>query len=164
MNASANNRSSKLSMTSSGFTLIELMVTIAVLAIIVSIAAPNISNQIANQRNKSTAATLENALKEAKAESMIRRQTLTFTYDNKGDDDAGTIVIAQGANTIASYSYSAKSKLSDSASKPTITFEPSKRVDALAYTICDDNSNATVRQVSISSVMNISSQTGGKCS
>ena len=152
----------KLRMTSSGFTLIELMVTIAVLAIIVGIAAPNISNQIANQRNKSTAATLENALKEAKAESMIRRQTLTFTYNNNGTN-AGTIVIAQGANTIASYSYNAKSTLSDSDSKSTITFEPSKRVDALTYTICDENTNATVRQVSISSVVNITSQTGGTC-
>ncbi|HAR76075.1 MAG TPA: pilus assembly protein, partial [Psychrobacter sp.] len=52
-------------MSSSGFTLIELMVTIAVLAIIVSIAAPSISMQLANQRVKSTAATLANALSEA---------------------------------------------------------------------------------------------------
>ena len=162
MNASARNLPQKLRTTSSGFTLIELMVTIAVLAIIAGIATPNISNQIANQRNKSTAATLENALKEAKAESMIRRQTLTFTYNNNGTN-AGTIVIAHGANTIASYSYNAKSTLSDSDSKPTITFEPSKRVDALTYTICDENTNATVRQVSISSVVNISSQTGGTC-
>ena len=44
---------------SSGFTLIELMVTIAVMAIIVSIAAPNVSSQLANQRVKSTTATLQ---------------------------------------------------------------------------------------------------------
>ncbi len=145
-----------------GFTLIELMVTIAVLAIIVSIAAPNISTQLANQRNKVTAVTLENALKEAKAESMIRRQTLTFTYNNNGAN-AGTIVIAKGTNPLISYSYNAKSTLSDSDSKTTITFEPSKRVDALTYTICDANVNATPRQVSISSAVNISSQTGGTC-
>ena len=66
MNAAVNNLPLKLHMTRSGFTLIELMVTIAVLAIIVSIAAPGISNQLANQRVKSTTATLVNALKEAK--------------------------------------------------------------------------------------------------
>ena len=148
---------------SSGFTLIELMVTIAVMAIIMSIAAPSVSSQLANQRVKSTTATLANALKEAKAESMIRRQTLTFTYNNKGSDDAGTIVIAQGTNIIASYSYDAKSTLRDSATKPTITFEPSKRVDALTYTICDDNAKATPRQVSISKLAMITTTTGGTC-
>ena len=76
MNASANDLPSKLKASSSGFTLIELMVTIAVLAIIASIATPSISNQLANQRVKSTTATLVNALKEAKAESLIRRQEI----------------------------------------------------------------------------------------
>ena len=80
MNASVNNRQTNRLMANSGFTLIELMVTIAVLAIIVSIAAPSISTQLANQRVKSTAATLENALKEAKAESVIRRQPLALSY------------------------------------------------------------------------------------
>lgn len=163
MNASTHNLPQKLRMTSSGFTLIELMVTIAILAIIASIATPNISNQIANQRNKSTAATLENALKEAKAESMIRRQEIEFSYNNNATDEAGTITIESDNGVIATYQYSAKSTLSDSATKPTITFKPSKRVDALTYTICDENTNATVRQVSISSVVNISSQIGGTC-
>lgn len=103
MNASINNLPRKLRVTSSGFTLIELMVTIAVLAVIVGIAAPNISTQLANQRVKSTAATLANALKEAKAESIIRRQNLTFNYNNNGTN-AGSINIGN----IFSYSYSAK--------------------------------------------------------
>ncbi len=68
--------------TNAGFTLIELMVTIAVLAIIVSIAAPNISTQLANQRVKATTATLVNALKEAKAESVIRRQNINVVYSS----------------------------------------------------------------------------------
>lgn len=148
----------------SGFTLIELMVTIAVLAIIVSIAAPNVSTQLANQRVKATAATIENALKEAKAESIIRRQSLSFTYNNNGTN-AGTVVIAQGATVLASYSYSAKSTVSNSASKTTITFEPTKRVDALTYTICDSNTDATPYQVIITNVANITTKTnaGATC-
>ncbi|MDE4454484.1 prepilin-type N-terminal cleavage/methylation domain-containing protein [Psychrobacter sp. DAB_AL62B] len=145
-------------MTSSGFTLIELMVTIAVLAIIVSIAAPNISNQLANQRVKSTTATLANALKEAKVESIIRRQNLTFTYNNNGTN-TGSISIAN----ISSHSYSAKSTITDSESKNPITFEPSKRVESTTYTICDENAAATPRQVSISKLANISIKSGGAC-
>ena len=134
------------------------MVTIAVLAIIVSIAAPNISTQLANQRVKSTTATLANALKEAKAESIIRRQDLTFTYNNNGTN-AGSINIGN----IFSYGYSSKSTITDSESKNPITFEPSKRVESTIYTICDENAAATPRQVSVSKIANISIKSGGTC-
>lgn len=158
MNASANKVAQRLQVSSSGFTLIELMVTIAVLAIIVSIAAPNISTQLANQRVKSTTATLANALKEAKAESIIRRQDLTFTYNNNGTN-AGSINIGN----ISSYGYSSKSTITDSESKNPITFEPSKRVESTIYTICDENAAATPRQVSVSKIANISIKSGGTC-
>ena len=158
MNASANKVAQRLQVSSSGFTLIELMVTIAVLAIIVSIAAPNISTQLANQRVKSTTATLANALKEAKAESIIRRQDLTFTYNNNGTN-AGSINIGD----IFSYRYSAKSNITDSESKNPITFEPNKRVESTIYTICDENAAATPRQVSVSKLANISIKSGGTC-
>ena len=158
MNASANKVAQRLQVSSSGLTLIELMVTIAVLAIIVSIAAPNISTQLANQRVKSTTATLANALKEAKAESIIRRQDLTFTYNNNGTN-AGSINIGN----ISSYGYSSKSTITDSESKNPITFEPSKRVESTIYTICDENAAATPRQVSVSKIANISIKSGGTC-
>lgn len=145
--------------TNAGFTLIELMVTIAVMAIIVSIAAPNVSTQLANQRVKSTAATLENALKEAKAESIIRRQELAFTYNNNSTS-AGTINVA----SIASYNYNAKSTIKTAPTSTSITFEPSKIVStAVVYTICDSNTAASPRQVSISKLANVSSKLGGTC-
>lgn len=158
MNASVNHQPQKLHMTSSGFTLIELMVTIAVLAIIVGIAAPSISTQLANQRVKSTASTLENALKEAKAESIIRRQDLTFTYNNNGTN-VGVISVAN----VSSYSYSGKSTITDSESKNTITFKPSKRVDSIIYTICDSNKSVKSRQIEVSKIANITNKLGGTC-
>ena len=158
MNASTNKVAQKLRMSSSGFTLIELMVTIAVLAIIVGIAAPSISTQLANQRVKSTTATLANALKEAKAESLIRRQNISVTYSNNAQS-SGTINVA----SIATYSYSIKSTITDSESKNPVTFEPSKRVESTIYTICDENTAATPRQVSVSKLANISIKSGGTC-
>ena len=139
------------------------MVTIAVLAIIVSIAAPNISTQLANQRVKSTAATLANALKEAKVESIIRRQNVTVVYN---DASTSKTITLRGSNTtaspIASYNYNVSSTLvSDPA---TITFEPSKRVSSdVTYTICDTNTSASPRQIVVSKVANISNATGGTC-
>jgi len=160
VNASLNELTPKLKNTSSGFTLIELMVTIAVLAIIAGIAAPNISTQLADQRVKSTTAALLNALKEAKVESAIRRQNITFSYDNDGDN-AGTIEIENDSDTIATYKYDADSTITSTASQ--IEFKPSKTVDAMVYTICDSNNSASPRQVVITAVANISSQLGGSC-
>ena len=134
------------------------MVTIAVLAISVGIAAPSISTQLANQRVKSTASTLENALKEAKAESIIRRQDLTFTYNNNGTN-VGVISVAN----VSSYSYSGKSTITDSESKNTITFKPSKRVDSIIYTICDSNKSVKSRQIEVSKIANITNKLGGTC-
>ena len=162
MNASANTVVQKLRMTSSGFTLIELMVTIAVLAIIVSIAAPNISTQLANQRVKSTTATLENALKEAKAESIIRRQNVTVTYNNTSTPKVITITTPNSI-TIANYSYNVKNTIKPDTAI-TIVFEPSKRVKtARTYTICDSNNNATSSQVEVNKIANITTKLGGTC-
>ncbi|MGP4862732.1 pilus assembly FimT family protein [Psychrobacter sp. T6-5] len=165
MNASMNSLPTSLRTASSGFTLIELMVTIAVLAIIVSIAAPNISTQLANQRVKSTTVTLVNALKEAKAESLIRRQTITLTFDNDGTD-TGTIMIDNTA-IIASYSYDAKSTISavdsDSATVTNIEFKPTKTADERVFTICDSNTVASPRRVIVSALGNTTSQIAGTC-
>ena len=162
MNASANKVAQKLRMTSSGFTLIELMVTIAVLAIIVGIAAPSISTQLANQRVKSTTATLANALKEAKAESIIRRQNVTLSYNNTSTPKMITVTTPD-SKTIANYSYNVKSTIKPDTAI-TIVFEPSKRVNtARTYTICDSNANATSRQTEVDQVANITNKVGGAC-
>lgn len=162
MNASQNNLPHRLRITSSGFTLIELMVTIAVLAIIVGIAAPNISNQLANQRVKSTTATLANALKEARVESVIRRQEIKVSYSNN-NNKAGTIKIKEDDNlksVIAIYSYDARSIVKGD----DIKFKPNKTADKETLTICDKNTNATPRQVKVSKLGNVTTELGGKCS
>ena len=151
--------------TNAGFTLIELMVTIAVLAIIVSIAAPNISTQLANQRVKATTATLVNALKEAKAESVIRRQNINVVYSST----AKTIVLQNTSNTVLStYSINSKSTISISPETvTTVTFQPNKMTSnstQVTYTICDSNTVASPRQVEVSTIASVSNKLGGACS
>ena len=162
MRASKNSLSPTIQIRSSGFTLIELMVTIAVLAIIVGIAAPSISTQLANQRVKSTTATLVSALKEAKAESVIRRQSITLVVDQTNKTiELKRIVDKQVESTLATYTFNLKSAIkSDSTNTK---FEPSKVANAMEYTICDENAAATPRQVSISKLANISIINSGSC-
>ena len=168
MNASTNKVAQKLRMSSSGFTLIELMVTIAVLAIIVGIAAPSISTQIANQRVKSTAINIESALKEAKAESIIRRQNVTVTYSNT----LNTITLTgRNSTVIATYNVNSQSTVSRVITPATVTqvvFQPNKLISGasteVVYAICDSgSSNETPRQVRINSIANISITNAGSC-
>lgn len=162
MNASKNKLSYQWQTASSGFTLIELMVTIAVLAIIVTIAAPSISTQLANQRVKSTTATLISALKEAKSESLIRRQQVTMSID-----DSATNKIITLSDSIASYKYDTKSSISvvdeDDTAVTSANFSPSKTADKRTYTICDINTAVSVRQISVSAIGVITSKLGGTC-
>ncbi|WP_350587790.1 prepilin-type N-terminal cleavage/methylation domain-containing protein [Psychrobacter sp. 78a-MNA-CIBAN-0178] len=162
MNASAKNIPYQLRMNSSGFTLIELMVTIAVLAIIVSIAAPNISTQLANQRVKSTTATLANALKEAKVESILRRQPLTLSFDNtKKTIKIDHMVLGVVKTNIASYKYDAKSTIKPNATST--KFSPNKTANATVYSICDSNNAATPLKVTVSAIAAISVKSEGTC-
>ncbi|WP_296237968.1 pilus assembly FimT family protein [Psychrobacter sp. UBA5136] len=158
MKVSENNVAKKLRMASSGFTLIELMVTIAVLAIIVSIAAPNISAQLANQRVKSTTAILENALKEARAESLIRRQDIKVGIDD--NEHMIKIELKDTSSTIvASYSYNTKSTITGN----DVEFQSYKIANEETITICDSNLAAATRQVMVSAIGQVTSQLGGTC-
>ena len=136
------------------------MVTIAVLAIIVGIAAPSINTQLANQRVKSTTATLANALKEARVESVIRRQEIEVSYD----DESHTIMIKvdDGSNEdeIATYQYNAKSIIDGD---DDIKFKPNKTADDETYTICDSNEAASPREITVSKLGNVNTQLGGSC-
>ena len=162
MNASTNNRPLTLRTTNSGFTLIELMVTIAVLAIIVGIAAPSISTQLANQRVKSTTATLANALKEAKTESRILRQPLTLKYDdNSKVIKTQNIVSGKVVSTIASYKYDKKTTITSASTSN--QFNPNKTADATTYIICDVDSKGSSRQIEVSKISSIAINLGGLC-
>ena len=135
------------------------MVTIAVLAIIVSIAAPNISTQLANQRVKSTTATLHNALKEAKVESVIRRHAVTVSYDNTSSPKS-IIIRGIDSQSIATYNYDDKTIIKG---ENNTTFNSNKTADETTYTICDSNTTASFRQISVSKLGNITTQLAGSC-
>ncbi len=56
-----------------GFTLIELMVTIAVMANIATMAAPSFNNMLISQNLKTTAFNMKDTLKEARSRAMLNR-------------------------------------------------------------------------------------------
>ena len=70
---------------SSGFTLIELMVTVTILAIIATIAAPSIFEMLANMEAKRVRQDIMSTLSTGKVESLMRRQDVTACLANDQD-------------------------------------------------------------------------------
>ncbi|HKM28006.1 MAG TPA: GspH/FimT family pseudopilin [Thiopseudomonas sp.] len=65
-----------------GFTLIELMVAVAILAIVLSIAIPSFSTILLNNRISTTADELHTAVQLARSEAIKRKKTVTLCRAN----------------------------------------------------------------------------------
>ncbi|WDE16297.1 prepilin-type N-terminal cleavage/methylation domain-containing protein [Acinetobacter schindleri] len=74
-----------------GFTLIELMVTIAVLAIVAGMAAPSFSSMIEQYKLKKNTEELINVLKEARAKSIVDVREVTLNLNSDAMDSGSTI-------------------------------------------------------------------------
>ena len=64
---------------SDGFTLIELMVVMSILAVLASLAAPSMSKLIATQRLRSAAGDMHLALVKARSEAVKRNKDVTIS-------------------------------------------------------------------------------------
>ena len=147
------------------------MVTIVVLAIIIGIAAPSISTQLANQRIKSTVSTIESALKEAKAESIIRRQNIAVIYNSASNPK--TIILQNGDDTLSTYNINDQNTVIVTTINTlpiaitTVTFQPNKVIagdDEILYSICDSGStNETPKQIRLNKITNINTTNTGSC-
>ncbi|WP_432696817.1 GspH/FimT family pseudopilin [Marinobacterium sp. YM272] len=71
----------------SGFTLIELVVTLAVVAILVTVAAPAFRDFFENRRLTGAAQTLYADLQFARAESIKRNQAIFVKFDDTPSND-----------------------------------------------------------------------------
>lgn len=61
-----------------GFTLIELMITLAVFGLLAALSVPNLRVWMANTRVRSVAESLQNGLRQAQTESVARNRQVAF--------------------------------------------------------------------------------------
>jgi type IV fimbrial biogenesis protein FimT len=89
-----------------GFTLIEVIVTLAIFSILVALAVPAMNRWISNVKVRSTADVLQNGLRMAQAESLRRSRQVAFSLTNSSSPKDSLTAVANGIywsiNTIPS--------------------------------------------------------------
>jgi type IV fimbrial biogenesis protein FimT len=69
---------------SAGFTLVELMVVVSIIAILAVVAMPSIGQLLANQRMKQSAYDINSAFSEARNQAAVLRRPIEVRFDTTG--------------------------------------------------------------------------------
>ena len=81
-----------------GFTLIEMMVTVVLLAILMALAFPAMSEWVRNSRIRTVADALQNGLRLAQTEALRRSRQTVFSLTADTNPTDGLTAVANGAN------------------------------------------------------------------
>lgn len=127
-----------------GFTLIELMIVVALLVIFATIALPSFSYLIKTNRTQSAASELASLLQYARAEAVTRNVDITAAASS------GAWTVSQG-NTVLRQLDSQQSTLSILPATASVTFYPNGTASANTNIyICNDGDAATGYQLTVS--------------
>jgi type IV fimbrial biogenesis protein FimT len=80
-----------------GFTLVELMIAITLLAIVLGLAVPFFGTMIRNTRIRSVSEALQNGLRTAQTEAVRRNRQVVFSLTN-AEPSLNSAAVANGAN------------------------------------------------------------------
>ncbi|HEY0587579.1 MAG TPA: GspH/FimT family pseudopilin, partial [Pseudoduganella sp.] len=84
--------------TGPGFTLLELMIVLAILSILFASALPNLSNMLAGRQLRSASADLLAAINDTRAQAIARRRVVTLLAENGNWQQGWLIIIDANAN------------------------------------------------------------------
>lgn len=158
-----------------GFTIVELMITLVILAILVTLAAPSFSDYIANQRVKTDAQALFASLLYARSEA-VKRNSNVYIVSNSGTWHDGWAVTTDATTTYAdcaggdSTCVQVQDALDGTVitfASASITFNRTGRASTSAsISLCDSEGRSTVtkRIISLDLTGRPNISTSGNCS
>ena len=136
-----------------GFTLIELVITIAIIAIIAAMAAPSMQKQIQQARIKDGANIIEAALKDARTQAMIAQRSTRVVLTNSASSKKITVLYVKRSSTdtdeiLSDYTLDKNLTITTSPTALTaVSFTPYKKAyqgDTGTGTLTDNSTNFSV--------------------
>lgn len=134
-----------------GFTIIELVVTMIVVAILVSVAAPSFTNLIKNNRLTTQANDFLSSITFARSEAIKRGDNVVITSKSGTGDWSGGWTITVGATTLRDNQALKANSTLTSLNFSSFTYASDGLIDNPdTLNLCDDRSGETGRQIDIS--------------
>lgn len=143
-----------------GFSLVELMVTVALVGILVSIGAPAYRTMIEGQRVKSATVDLHSALVLTRSEAVKFNKKVTLSPAADGWS-SGWSVASPIAGEPALLTHSQSSGVAITGPAGAITFSASGRAQNIEFEVTSDEDTSQVRCVQLDTSGRASSKTGG---
>lgn len=129
-----------------GFTLVELMVTLAIVGILASLAAPSFRNLTASQRIRAAASDLSTALTLTRSEAIKRNSNVVLASNSGAPNwESGWTVTASGTTILTQGAFTGVTI--DGASAVSVTYNRSGRVNttnAASFDIADASAGSSV--------------------
>lgn len=157
----------------SGFTLIELMITLAILGLLVMMVLPSFGRWMANVKVRTEAESLQNGLRLAQLEAAKRNASVTMTLTSDSSPNCSSTasdtginwVICAGGNIIQTYIGNPNAGAAVTSDFGTISFDGLGRTNLGEAGAIDVNSSAGACETSSASgirCLRILVSTGGK--
>lgn len=139
-----------------GMTLIELMVTLAILAIVAAIATPSLSSFINSNRLTGVANNLNSTLVSARTEAVKLKTAVTVSPVSSSWDNGWTVTYVDGGAKVELLNQGKVSKgisLGSTSSSDSVVFDPTgysknDHLGANGVVFCDKNGNG--RKIDVS--------------
>lgn len=128
---------------SSGFTLIELMISVLVVAVLLGIGVPSFRTLIDNQRLRAVSADLRIALNMARSEAVKRNRSVVLSPSDTGWSSGWSIANPADPNSPAILNHLQAGGITISKTVPgSVTFNPLGRSTAAEFDIAVNASNS----------------------